>query len=114
MPASLYSEKCGYQFLADSKLNNVNKIIGHGNYLRLAADRSFGNLYDPCLVSDHAYRIDLKIDDGNPLKGMVFADNFYQKEVNDASDFCVCYEGATLNYCNFNGKFLCIFQLKIS
>lgn len=104
--------KCGYQILADRKLNNLHYYFKHKmNFLRLARDKSFGNLSKSCLVTNRTYMLDKKIDDGNPVSGKFFSDTGYSNNINQGD--CVCRnDELDYFYCK-SQKINCIVQIKM-
>lgn len=99
---------CGYQIIADSKLNNIYYDLGSkNNYLRLALDKGFGNLTKSCLTSEQVYFIDKKLDDGLPVKGKLIADDGYNVTG------CVCNDNDRYYYCASNNNKICILQYLI-
>ena len=103
---------CGYQMLADKKLNNINYIFKEkNNFLRIAKGKKSGNLSHSCLSSQFAYFIDKKIDDSLPLSGKIFADTGY--EYWQEKEQCICKENKSLSYCNYRKNKNCFLQIKI-
>ena len=105
--------ECGYQMLADRKLNNLNFYFSKKkNFLRFANDKAFGNLSKPCFIPMDSYAIDTKIDDGSPVSGEIFSDTGYKR---DKVTDCVCkIENMKYSYCLNNKNIICIMQMSIS
>ena len=100
---------CGYQIIADSKLNNIYYDLGNKkNYLRLAVDKGFGNLTKSCLTSEQVYFLDKKLDDGLPVKGKLLADDGYNIKG------CICKNNDKYYYCALNNDKTCILQYLIN
>lgn len=79
-------ENIGFQFLSDSKLNNLSFYFPSyvSNFIRIAAEQKQGNLLNAAFNTKNAFYIDQKIDDGFPLRGELYADN-----ANDTDYECV-------------------------
>ena len=110
MPRSKYLN-CGYQILADRKLNKINFYFPKKkNFLRIALDKNFGNLSKSCIATDILRDIDLKIDDGSPVSGDIFADTGYGSDVSKDAEKCVCKEKNNYFYCK-NNNINCMLQI---
>ncbi len=106
--------KCGLQILADSKLNNVNfHFPKKQNFLRIAADKNFGNLSWSCLSGFEAKLYDQKIDDGKPLTGNLYADQGHELSWQEDNKLCICPVGNFAEYCLALKKETCIMQLAL-
>lgn len=104
--------KCGYQILADRKLNNLHYYFEKKmNFLRIAQDKSFGNLSKSCLATHKSYMLDKKIDDGSPVSGLLFSDTGYSSNLSASN--CICRnDNLDYFYCK-NKKIDCIVQIKM-
>ena len=113
MIKSKYSN-CGYQILADSKLNNLHFHFRRKmNFIRLGLDKGYGNLSKSCISSKDALFVDKKIDDAIPISGTFYADTGYENSNNSTNNKCVCkIDNHNYFYCN-NGNINCIVQIKI-
>lgn len=99
---------CGYQIIADSKLNNIfYNLDEKSNFLRIALDKGFGNLTKSCLSSAESHLIDVKLDDGLPVSGNILADNGYNE------NGCICILALDYAYCKDPTGKKCILQHNI-